>query len=214
MGERRVTMAEAHDPHLEALVHKTSGLQPLRRVLHFGAGVVVVAAVATGVVSRQTLVGILAILFGLSLLADLMRLRWTHANRMFFRAFVSLASPREAGKVASSTWYVLGVLLVFGLFPQRIAMAATLILAVADPVGNLVGRSLGRRRFGTGTVESTTALILASFLAALVFVPVGVAAVAAVAVGLVETRDWRFDDNLTVPLAAATVLSLIYALMP
>jgi dolichol kinase len=174
----------------------------------------VVTALSVGVVSRQSLVGILAILFGLSLLADLMRLRWTHANRMFFRAFVSLASPREAGKIASSTWYVLGVLLVFAFFPQRVAMAATLILAVADPVGNLVGRSLGRRPFGTGTIEGTAALILASFLAALVFFPLGVAAVTAIAVGLAETREWRFDDNLTVPLAAATVLSLLSVLIP
>lgn len=207
-------MVESRDPHLEALVDKTSGLQPLRRLLHFGAGALVVTALSVGVVSRQSLVGILAILFGLSLLADLMRLRWTHANRMFFRAFVSLASPREAGKIASSTWYVLGVLLVFAFFPQRVAMAATLILAVADPVGNLVGRSLGRRPFGTGTIEGTAALILASFLAALVFFPMGVAAVTAIAVGLAETREWRFDDNLTVPLAAATVLSLLSVLIP
>ena len=204
-------MVESRDPHLEALVDKTSGLQPLRRLLLFVAGALVVTALSVGVVSRQSLVGILAILFGLSLLADLMRLRWTHANRMFFRAFVSLASPREAGKIASSTWYVLGVLLVFAFFPQRVAMAATLILAVADPAGNLVGRSLGRRPFGTGTIEGTTALILASFLAALVFFPMGVAAVTAIAVGLAETREWRFDDNLTVPLAAATVLSLLSA---
>ena len=55
------------------------------------------------------------------------------------------------------------------------------------------------------------ALILASFLAALVFFPMGVAAVTAMSVGLAETREWRFDDNLTVPLAAATVLSLLSA---
>lgn len=205
-------MVDHHpDPHLAELVEKTGGLQPLRRLLHFGAGLIVVLAVTVGHVPRQTLIGVLSILFGLSLAADLLRLRWSHANRAFFRAFITLASPREAGKIASSTWYVLGVLLVFVFFPERIALASTLMLAVADPVGNLVGRTVGTRRFGTGTWEGTSGLVAASFLAALVFVPPVQAGVAALAVGLAETREWRYDDNLTVPITAGLVLSLLAA---
>ena len=114
-------------------------------------------------------------------------------------------------KIASSTWYVLGVLLVFAFFPERIALASTLVLAVADPVGNLVGRTVGTRPFGTGTWEGTTGLVAASFLAAVIFVPVVHAGVAALAVGIAETREWRYDDNLTVPVTAAIVLSILAA---
>jgi dolichol kinase len=204
-------MVDHPDPHLEELVERTGGMQPFRRLLHFGAGLLVVLAVTVGQVPRQIVVGVLSILFGLSLAADLLRLRWSQANRAFFRAFVALASPREAGKIASSTWYVLGVLLVFAFFPERIALASTLILAVADPVGNLVGRTVGTRSFGTGTWEGTTGLVAASFLAAAIFVPVLHAGVAALAVGIAETREWRYDDNLTVPVTAAIVLSVLAA---
>lgn len=210
--------AGAEDPGRDAefddLVQRTSGLQPWRRVLHVAAGLIVVLWVSLWDPPRGALLGLLGSAFGASWLFDLLRLQWPVANRAFFRTFTSMASPRESGRIASSTYYALGVFLVFLLFPNSIALPSTLVLAVADPTGNLVGRRLGKHPFGTGTVEGTSALVLASFLAALVFVSPLPALAAALFVGIVETRRWSLDDNLTVPLAAALVLWLTTSILP
>jgi len=174
-----------------------------------GCGFIAAAAAAfLPITTNQIVVG-LGIVFAGSLAIDLARLSAPKANRLFYRMFPSLLTPRDAGRLASSTWYVLGVLLVFLLFPRNVAIAATLVLAVADPVGNVVGRTMGTRPFGTGTVEGTLGLVLASFLAIVFLVGPLNAAAASAATGWVETRRIPVDDNLTVPLAAGLVLWLM-----
>ena len=42
-------------------------------------------------------------------------------NAFFFRMFPSLASPREAVGIASSTWYLVGVFVTYAVFPMRVA---------------------------------------------------------------------------------------------
>jgi dolichol kinase len=190
----------------EELVEKTSGLQIWRRVFHVACGLLVAGLVTFGgAPSRWMTVG-LGAAFVVSLGMDLIRLYLPGANRLFYRLFPSLLTPRDSDRLASSTYYVLGLFLTFLIFPERVAVAATIVLAVADPAGNLVGRTVGSRPFGTGTVEGTLGLVLASFAAIVGLVGVIPAAVASVCTGIVETRNFGLDDNLTVPLAAGASL--------
>ena len=197
------------DPTLDSLVARTTGMQWWRRVFHMGCGFVAAAAAAFLPLTRVEILVGLGVIFAGSLAVDLVRLSKPGANRLFYRLFPSLLTPRDAGRLASSTWYVLGVLVVFLLFDHTIAIAATLVLAVADPVGNVVGRTVGKRPFGTGTVEGTLGLVAASFLAIVALVGPLHAAAASLATGWAETRRVPVDDNLTVPLAAGFVLWLM-----
>jgi len=203
---REMTEVASQDQVLGELVERTGGMQIWRRVFHVICGLLLAATVLWLPVPRNVLLGSLALLFAGSLSVDLIRLYLPSVNRLFYRLFPSLLTPRDADRLASSTWYLLGVLLAFLLFPERIAVAATLVLAVADPAGNVVGRTLGKRPFGTGTVAGTLALVVASFLVTWPLVGVLPAAVAALVAGVVETRDIGLDDNLTVPLGAALTL--------
>ncbi len=122
-----------------------------------------------------------------------------------------MASPREADAVASSTWFALSAALVWGLVPGRPAIAALLVLGLADPAASVVGRIWGHRPLGKGTWAGTSAFatVALAVLTIVVGLPeaIAVAAVAAAA----EVIPTGFDDNLTVPLstaAAVWVLSL------
>ena len=201
-----MTEVASQDELLGELVERTSGLQGWRRVFHLICGLLVAATVLWMPVPRNVLLGSLAALFVGSLGMDLVRLYLPAVNRLFYRLFPSLLTPRDADRLASSTWYLLGVLLAFLLFPERIAIAATLVLAVADPAGNVVGRTLGKRPFGTGTVAGTLALSVASVLVTLPLFGMVQATVVGLVTGIVETRDIGLDDNLTVPLGAALSL--------
>ena len=91
-------------PDLNALVDRTSGLQPWRRLLHAATGTLVAGILLYADVPRVVALGILGgVLVGLAVL-DATRLLSPWANAVFFQAFRTLASPREARRPASSTW--------------------------------------------------------------------------------------------------------------
>ena len=138
-------MPPDHDTHaLHRLVERTDGPQPWRKLFHAFTGVTIAAAPTWSPLSRWTAVTILATVLAVLLLVDVLRLRSARANRLFFRFFSSLASPREARGLASSTWYALGVLIVVAAFHRQDAVSAVLVLAVADSAASYLGRQIGR----------------------------------------------------------------------
>lgn len=197
---------KAREAELHGLIDRTSGPQPWRRVFHLTSGVAVAILLQRGYVpegwATVALAGVLALMVAL----DFIRLRFPHINRRFFVVFSRLASPREARGIASSTWYVTGLLLTVLLFPLEIAVPAILVLAVADPLASYLGRRWGRRALGSGSVEGSLIFLIASFLILSFFAELPVAAGVALFTTVVEPIPWRLDDNLTVPVAAGVGL--------
>ncbi|MBI4540342.1 MAG: hypothetical protein HY704_12635 [Gemmatimonadetes bacterium] len=192
---------------LGELVQRTAGLQPWRRVFHAGNGLVVAGALAAFPIARETALGLLGAALIVLFAADLVRLASPAANLLFFRTFAPLVSPREARRIASSTWYALGVWLAIALYPRQIAIASILALAVADPVAGYVGRRWGKRPLGRdGTLEGSAAFLLACALAFAPFTDPFRAALAAAATSGAERLPRILDDNVTIPLAAGAAL--------
>jgi dolichol kinase len=200
-------------PELARLVERTKGLQPWRRVFHACNGLVLALGPGALGLERPVVVGWLAVVVVLLFAADLARLRAPQLNVLFFRTFPSFASPREATAIASSSWYALGILLAWALFPAPVAVPAILVMALADPVASVIGRRFGRRRLGKGTVEGSAAFfVMASVVLVLSTRQPAAAAVAGV-VSLVEVLPWKLDDNLTIPLTAGSLLMLLSAMV-
>jgi len=197
------------DPSLTELVEKTEGLQPMRRIFHAVNGTVLVLLLWATALPDRTIFLALGTLLCALLLMDGVRLAIPEANRLFFRGFALLASPREVTRLASSTWYLLGILLTLILFPRDIALGAILVLALADPSASYVGRRWGNRRVGGGTVEGSLAFTLVAFGALTFWAPWPDALVAALVTAAVEVIPWPIDDNLSVPLTAAGTLLLL-----
>lgn len=197
------------DPELAALVDRTRGVQPMRRIFHAANGLLLALLPPALGLPRTFVLTTLAALFVLLFASDVIRLRAPRLNTLFFRTFPALASPREAGGFASSTWYVLGGALTWALFPARLVTPAILVLGLADPAAGWIGRLWGRRRLGAGTLAgSTTFVVVASAVLALWF-DFPTAVLAALITAAVECLPWRIDDNLTIPLAAGAGLWLI-----
>ena len=185
------------------------GVQPWRRLFHAGNGLVVAFSPPALGLERTGLLLILSSLLVVLLAFDLVRLRVPGVNAFFFKAFPSLASPREASHVASSTWYACGVVLAYAFFPSRIAVPAIVVLALADPMASIVGRLWGRRRLGNGTVLGSLVFLLVAFAVLSAFFGPASAVVPALVVTCVEVVPWRLDDNLTVVVGGATALWLM-----
>jgi dolichol kinase len=196
---------------LAPLVARTEGPQPWRRLFHAASGV----GIATGLVLLEipwgVAVGLLALLTLLAAGIDLLRLTRPAVNVLFFRVLRPLASPREARRVASSTWYLLGILLAVAFFPRSVAVPAILVLALADPAASYLGRRWGRRRLGAGTVEGSLVFL---GVALAVLVPLAgwlVGTATALVTAVVEVIPLPVDDNLLIPLLSG---ALLWSLLP
>lgn len=189
-----------------AAVRNTEGLQPWRRLFHMGTGVGIAAFVffvgPDSPIPVATLGGALAAALAL----DCIRLRFPAANTVFFRRFSALASPREARRAASSTWFLLGSLAVLVAAPAGSFVPSVLVLALADPAASVVGRLWGRHALGKGSWEGTGAFFLVAAAVLTPFAGPPDALIAAALVAALEVLPTGIDDNLTVPPATALAL--------
>jgi diacylglycerol kinase (CTP) len=187
------------------------GVQPWRRLFHASNALAVVFVPPALGLGRWAVVGILAVLLVGMFAFDVARLRSPELNALFFRMFPSLASDRERTKPASSSWYALGLIVVLSLFDRAIAVPAILVLGLADPAASTVGRIWGRRRIGKGTWLGTTVFVTVAFLVMHLAGHLwpGRALAAALITAAVEILPWGVDDNLSVPIAAASALWLV-----
>jgi len=201
-----VSGSKNHPGSLTDLVARTAGLQPGRRIFHAVCGTLIALSLHLLPIERPPALGILGGLGLLLLAGDLIRLRVPVLNRIFFTVFRSLASPREAEKVASSTWFMAGCFAAVALFPREIAVASILVLALADAAASYFGRLWGRRPWGSGSVEGSAIFFLVALATLLLMVPPLPAVAAAMVATWAERIPWKVDDNLSVPLVTGAVL--------
>lgn len=211
-GERGLNSADRAGS-FEALVARTAGPQPWRRAFHAANGVTVAALLTWWPYPDASALAALVAVVTALLAFDFLRLRVPEANRLFFRWFGLLVSPREAAGIASSTWYMAGIALAVAIAPGPAAVSGTLVLALADPAASYYGRRWGTRPFLGGTLEGSMVFFL---VALAVLVPRHgevVALAAAIPATLLERRSWPLDDNLTVPVATAVLVSWLEILL-
>lgn len=193
----------------DTMVDRTSGLQPWRRVMHAANGVLLAVALTHLPVPRPWVLAVLVAALAAQAGVDALRLRVQAWNVAFFRTFRHVASPREAAGPASSTWYTLGVLVAVALFPLEAAVSGILIMGLADPAASYVGRRWGRRSFLGASVEGTVVFALVAFVIVLVRHDAATAVAVAAATALAERLSWPLDDNATIPVVGAGVITLM-----
>ena len=200
------------DP-LDLLVEATAGPQPGRRLFHAANGLVIWTVLRFSGIDTGAAVVVLGVLCAVALAGDLARLREPRLNRLFFRMFSHFASPRERQGVASSTWYLAGIVAALVLFPRPFAEAGVLVLALADPAASWFGRRYGKQRFGAGSLLGSATFWLVATGVLWPLAGAGPAVAAATVGALAEALPWRVDDNVSVPLATAAALTLSSAVL-
>lgn len=171
--------------------------------------------VAAIFLSSGTMVVATAVLVGIALLVEGVRLKLPGVNNLLVARFGLLLKESESRKVTGATYFVLSALAVFLLFDESIAIAVLLFLSLGDPVAALAGkRAPGIRFFGKSPL-GTLAIVVVALGIAGVLSGAGVADrhcglyVGAVAAGLAELLPLPLDDNLTIPLVSGGVMTLL-----
>ena len=114
-------------------------------------------------------------------------------------------------RLTGSIFYVAGCLLVILFFDRLVAIASIFVLAVSDPLSSIVGSAWGRGRFLGKSIEGTAAFFLSSVIILACF-PFTIPSLfaAAAAASAAELFSSRFiDDNFSIPVTAALVLTIL-----
>lgn len=208
-----------------ALARMTAAARPprpmnnARMIMHVGMGT---GATALTVLlpSRAWLVGLPLVVAVLAWTTEFLRVRSTRVNELMMTLFGRVAHAHERHRVNSSTWFVTGLLLIAMAFPRPACAAAVMALAVGDTAASLVGRRWGRTRLRSGrSLEGTAAFALVAGLAATLVLrgafPMAWAqaallgSIAGVSGALTELYSERLDDNFSIPVTVAAVLTAV-----
>jgi len=163
-----------------------------------------------------------------ALVVEIVRLRSSRVNRRFVTVFRSLLREGEVSTLTGSTYLFIASSIVFVLCDKSIAAVALAFVVVGDPVAGMVGERWGRLRASSGkrsgyglggrSLEGSAAcfvacLVVGVVLAAVTHVDLWLVVVGAVFATVVEYLSLAVNDNLSIPLVTAGVMSLIYVIM-
>ena len=195
-----------------------------RKAYHLVMGLVCFSLYAFLLTREQALLT-LATVGGVWVVCDLLRLRFSAVNALALRIFGGLMRREELKGISANTYYIWGMFTVVLFFPKPIVLLSLLYLAVGDPVAAMVGTLYGRHRFIAGkSVEGAAANFLASgvvtALAALFYfhLPVDRSLTLAIVGGVVsavaELIPLPINDNFTIPVLSAMLLTLVTRALP
>ncbi|PJF19196.1 hypothetical protein PSACC_00982 [Paramicrosporidium saccamoebae] len=207
-------------------------IEPFRRIWHSSIGVLICFLYWINVPIHMFNLGLLCVTMMYGYL-DWRRLRNPKDNEAFMRSFPLkyIMRREEKSRMTSSFYFLVGVHITLALFSKPIAALSLLYLSWCDPVAAIVGRNyapkdLKKGRFWNGkSYVGTAAAAVTGTLISIVFFlctsrPVEsmagyliLVAVTSVMGGLyaalaelVTLND--LDDNLTIPIFSATMLTL------
>lgn len=146
---------------------------------------------------------------------ELLRFRAPGINRWFFSFFKPLLREKEASRLTGSSYILIASLIAFLAFQRDIAVLALSFLAVGDPVATIVGKWIGKRKLLGKTLEGDLACFVACVAVGFVFYYAGLniplLAILAGSVGatIMEAIPLPINDNLTMPLFAGLVMTVM-----
>ena len=150
----------------------------------------------------------------LAVLGEVARLVWSQANDLMLR-LLPLFKPSERHLITGATYMLLAATLVILVFDKPVAILALLFLAVGDPMAALVGGRVRKGRvFGKSLAGTTAFVVFAGAAGVLATLHPGVPLAWWFVPGLlvaavVELLPVPVDDNVTVPVAGASVMHLL-----
>jgi dolichol kinase len=153
----------------------------------------------------------------LMILIDVSRLRqW-----LFWRAFAGkIISPlirhhEMSGDFTGATYILLSVCLTVALYDKPIAIAALAFVIVGDSLAAIIGRRIGRHKFGNKSIEGSLGCLVGTAIVAVLMpdLPLIVGLFGAVMATIVEALPLGTDDNITVPILSGLLMTLFNKLL-
>jgi dolichol kinase len=175
-----------------------------------------------------------------ALILDIVRLRSPRVNRRFMIIFRALLREREVSTLNGSTYFLIAASIVFAFCDKSIAAIALAFAAVGDPLAGMAGERWGKFRISPEEGNSSdfamfprnlkfrgkkgkslegslvcfmACLVVGIILAIITHVALWVVVVGAICATVIESLSLVVNDNLSIPLVTAGVMSLAHVIV-
>jgi dolichol kinase len=175
-----------------------------RNLFHFSGIVIPLACLFLG---KAAALALSAVLLSASVVVEVLRIK----GRLRLTFLEKNIKEKERKAPTGSFFFLLGAMATLALFNERAAVPALFILAVSDPLSSLVGRHFGKTRFLGKSLEGTCVFFLSS-LAVLLFFSLSLSHILLVALAATAAELFTrkpLDDNVSIPIVSAAVLTLL-----
>ncbi len=203
-------MSAAAEPSLPVQDNADTSLinEIKRKSFHFLSTVIPIGYYLT---NYNTALWVLGGLLGLAILIEYARLAHTAVNRFFHRIFGNLLRDTESFHYSGATYLLISSFLVILVFHKEIAILCLLFLTLGDGTAAIVGKSFGRTRIFSKTLEGTVAFLIVAVGAGLFFgqIPFYIRLSGAFVAAIVELLPMRTSDNLRIPIVSGSVMELL-----
>ena len=181
-----------------------------RKMIHFGSAFFPISYYYF--LSREQMLWLLGGLSALFLFGELLRMNFGPLKRFFKFIFSAIVRESEDHTITGATTVFIAGFLTVLIFEKPVAIFAMLILSLADATAALIGRKWGNHSLFEKTVEGTMTFLLVALALAFLLpdLPRAGAVTAAGIATIAEVLPSPIDDNLIVPLSAATTISFFY----
>ncbi|ODV80447.1 uncharacterized protein CANTADRAFT_88384 [Suhomyces tanzawaensis NRRL Y-17324] len=115
----------------------------VRKLLHSSIGVFTLWLYTLGVHQTQIILP-LATLFAVIFTNDYIRFQNPELNRKVVNTMWFLIREKEVNQYNGTLWYLVGLMIVFALFPKDISLMSVLLLSWADVSASTIGRQFGK----------------------------------------------------------------------
>ncbi len=184
-----------------------------RAVVHVFIGSFI--PIAALLMPRIPLVVAVSIMTSVFVAIDLVRKRNTGLNRWFLYLLHPLLREHEISHLTGASYMLLASLIALLAFPRDVAVLALFFLAVGDPMAAIVGNWVGRRKLLDKTLEAELVCFISCEAIGLVFyqtvldIPLYIVLVGSLCATIAEAIPLPIDDNLTIPLFAGSVMTVL-----
>ena len=181
----------------------------LRKIIHLSnSGIAFMLLVW----SQMTVIYFVIILTIIILGVDLFRIYNNKVALFYYKILGNVTRDFERKKLTGASYVMLASLITLLLFDKYICIASLLIMSYSDTSAALIGRVYGKTKIYEKTLEGSLAFFVTSLLIILCIVPkidFLFALIAIIVATLVELFSvFKIDDNLSVPIIAAVIMSL------
>ena len=188
-------------------------LETRRNLFHLILGLLVVAGLYYNILDVWIMLAVVVVGF---LLSTASRRRPVPLINWFLQRFERKEDLEGGIPGRGALFFFVGLLLALALFEHEVVLASATIFVLADSISPLIGVKVGRVRHPLSDkkfLEGSIAGFIFAFLGAMLFVSPLEALLATFFAVVVEAIDTvngrRIEDNITIPLVAGLVITLL-----
>ena len=145
------------------------------------------------------------------LLFEILRIKHPDLNRFYNRFFGRVTRDFERGRLTGAAYVMISSFILLLFFDMYVCIASILIMSYSDTAAAIVGKKYGKIKVFNKTLEGSFAFLITSLLIVLFIYPeisLIYSLIAILAATIIELLPLKIDDNFTVPITAALIMSI------